>query len=246
MSNTIDKHYTDPRLVAIYDLDNPWSADTDYYLSLATKNKMNILDLGCGTGILACAFAAKGHFVTGVEPSQQMLEQAKKKQHADKVNWICSLAENFYSNQKFDLIIMTGHVFQVFITDNEIQNILRIMRSHLANEGIVAFESLNPNQKLWEHWKSDTYKTIANGKEVIKSWKEINSIENNKVTFSNVYQFPDTIITSQSTFCFLSYKDLKEKVEQEGFSIVKAHGDWSRTPFTENSKEIILVLEAKG
>ena len=46
-----------------------------------------------------------------------MLEQAKRKNPADKVNWVRSPAENFHSDQKFDLITMTGHVFQIFTTE---------------------------------------------------------------------------------------------------------------------------------
>ena len=246
MNQSIDEHYINPRLVDIYDLENPWSEDTDYYLSLATKKEMNILDLGCGTGILTCAFAAKGHFVTGVDPSPQMIEKAKKKNHADKVNWICSPAENFHSNQKFDLITMTGHVFQIFNTENKRRKILKIMRSHLSKGGIVSFESLNPSLKLWENWTPDTLKAIVNGEETIKCWKEIISVESDNVHFHNIYQFPDTTFTSQSTLGFLKYKDLKKIVEQEEFNVLHVYGDWSRAPFTENSKEIILVMESKG
>ena len=220
--------------------------DTDYYLSLATKDKMNILDLGCGTGTLTCAFSTKGHCVTGVDPSEQMLKQAKRKQGADKVKWVCSRAEDFRSNQKFDLITMTGHVFQIFITDEEIQNILKTMKLHLSEEGIISFESLNPRVKLLENWTSDTFQTLIKDKETVKCWKEIISIEGTKVSFYNVYQFPDTALKSQSTFGFRSYKDLKIKIEQEGFNISQVYGDWSRTPFTDNSKEIIFVLESKG
>ena len=246
MKHQIDEHYLNPRLVDIYDFENPWAEDTDYYLSLATKNKMNILDLGCGTGILACAFSAKGHYVTGVDPSEQMLEQAKKKQGANKVKWVCSRAEDFCSNQRFDLIIMTGHVFQIFITDEEIQNILKTMRLHLSKEGIISFEVLNPSVKLWKNWTSDTCKIFTKDKETIKCWKEIISIEDTKVTFYNIYQFPDTVLKSQSTLGFRSHKDLKAKIEKEGFNISQAYGDWFQTPFTENSKEIIFVLKSKG
>ena len=42
MKTQVDTHYLNPRLVAIYDLENPWAKETDYYLSLATKDKMNI------------------------------------------------------------------------------------------------------------------------------------------------------------------------------------------------------------
>ena len=246
MKNLADEHYLNPRLVAIYDLENPWAKDTDYYLSLAIKDKMNILDLGCGTGTLTCAFAAKGHCVTGVDPSEQMLIQAKRKQGADKVKWICARAENFLSNQRFDLITMTGHVFQIFITDEEIQNILKTMQLHLSKKGIISFESLNPRAELWENWTSDTYQILTKDKKTVKCWKEIISIEDTKVSFYNIYQFPDTTLKSQSTLGFRNYKDLKIKIEQGGFNISQTYGDWSRTPFTENSKEIIFVLESKG
>lgn len=245
MNTPIDTHYLNPRLVAIYDLENPWAKDTDYYLSLATKNKMNILDLGCGTGTLTCVFANKGHCVTGVDPSEQMLEQAKKKKGADKVKWICSRAEDFHSNQKFDLITMTGHVFQVFITDEEIQNILKTIKLHLSEGGIVSFESLNPSVQIWDNWASGTLQTFTKDKETIKCWKEIISTEGTKVSFYNVYQFPDAILKTRSTWGFHSYKDLNGKIEKEGFNISQVYGDWSRTPFTENSKEIIFVLESQ-
>ena len=245
MKTQVDTHYLNPRLVAVYDLENPWAKDTDYYLSLATKEKMNVLDLGCGTGTLTCAFANEGHYVTGVDPSEQMLEQAKKKQGADKVRWVCSGAEDFRSNQKFDLITMTGHVFQVFITDEDIQNILKTMKLHLSKKGIISFESLNPSVQKWNKWASGTLQTLTTDKETIKCWKEIISIEGAKVNFYNVYQFPDTTLKTKSTWGFYSYKDLKIKIEQEGFNISQVYGDWSRTPFTDNSKEIIFVLKSK-
>ena len=245
MKTQVDTHYLNPRLVAVYDLENPWAKDTDYYLSLATKEKMNILDLGCGTGTLTCAFANKDHYVTGVDPSEQMLEQAKKKQGADKVRWVCSGAEDFRSNQKFDLITMTGHVFQVFITDEDIQNILKTMKLHLSKEGIISFESLNPSVQQWDKWTSGTLQTLTTNKETIKCWKEIISIEGTKVNFYNVYQFPDTTLKTKSTWGFYSYKDLKIKIEQEGFNISQVYGDWSQTPFTDNSREIIFVLKSK-
>ena len=46
----LDQHYVDPRLVALYDRDNPRGADTDFYLALATElDARTILDLGSFT-----------------------------------------------------------------------------------------------------------------------------------------------------------------------------------------------------
>ena len=42
-----------PRLVELYDIENPRGADTDFYLSLAAElDAHRILNLGCGTGLL--------------------------------------------------------------------------------------------------------------------------------------------------------------------------------------------------
>ncbi len=38
------------------------------------QKRADILDLGCGTGSLAIGFAARGHRVTALDPSQPMLQ----------------------------------------------------------------------------------------------------------------------------------------------------------------------------
>ena len=68
---TKDLSYEDPRLAEIYDLDNPWAEDTDFYLAQAEPGPAGVLDLGCGTGTLCCALAHRGHRVTGIDPAGQ-------------------------------------------------------------------------------------------------------------------------------------------------------------------------------
>ncbi|MBM3545856.1 MAG: class I SAM-dependent methyltransferase [Alphaproteobacteria bacterium] len=69
--------YTDPRLAAVYDPLNPPGREQDFHLALAGERPCAILDLGCGTGRLACAFAARGHRVHGVDPAPAMLDIAQ-------------------------------------------------------------------------------------------------------------------------------------------------------------------------
>ena len=43
----LDQHYVDPRLVALYDSDNPGREDTAFYVGLAADlHASSILDLG--------------------------------------------------------------------------------------------------------------------------------------------------------------------------------------------------------
>lgn len=56
-----DKIYSDAKIAELYDLCNTWGDDNDFYLSLATgSEKLKILDLGCGTGILSPCIRRKG------------------------------------------------------------------------------------------------------------------------------------------------------------------------------------------
>src|SRR5215472_12063895 len=123
--------YHDPEIAAIYELANPLAQDAVFYLSLAGRKSFSVLDLGCGTGTLGCAFAECGHRVTGVDPAAAMLAVARSKPYADRVEWVESSAQAYRSERRFDLIVMTGHAFQVLLTDADAVAILETMRRHL-------------------------------------------------------------------------------------------------------------------
>ena len=76
----IDKLYTDPELVQFYDLENGWGTDTEFCFQLASTAQ-SILDLGCGTGILA-ARLGKARRVVGVDPASAMLDQSNASRSA--------------------------------------------------------------------------------------------------------------------------------------------------------------------
>ncbi len=124
--------YTDPRLAACYDSANPHDPADDFYLALAGAAPKTILDMGCGTGRLAVALAERGHRVTGADPSAGMMRVARNRAGGERVTWVDSDSASLALETRFDLIIMTGHVFQVFLEDDEVRATLRNLRRHLA------------------------------------------------------------------------------------------------------------------
>ncbi|MDD9901135.1 MAG: hypothetical protein OXT65_09180 [Alphaproteobacteria bacterium] len=51
----VDAHYVNPKLAEVYDYDSGWGEDRTFYLNLAGAPPQDILDLGCGTGLLCDA-----------------------------------------------------------------------------------------------------------------------------------------------------------------------------------------------
>ncbi len=74
----------------------------------------SILDVGCGTGALACRVAMLGLDVTGVDPALASLQLAQIKPNADQVRWIHGSTAQLPSPIS-DMALMTGNVAQVFL-----------------------------------------------------------------------------------------------------------------------------------
>jgi SAM-dependent methyltransferase len=241
---TEDLNYQNPRLAEVYDLDNPWAQDTDFYLALAEPGPCHVLDLGCGTGTLCCALAQRGHLVTGVDPASAMLAIAASKPHAENVEWIHSLAQDYYSENRYDLIVMTGHVFQLLLTDEDVLAVLGTIRKQLKAGGKAAFETRNPNidwARLWGTHAPVEHTSVSGH---LRETLEITCEFGELISFQQQFEFPDMTITSSSTLRFLSRTQVEDLIARSGLITREVFGDWDRSRFEpDQSPEIIFILE---
>ncbi len=238
-----DKIFTDPRLAAVYDLFNDFGEDTPFYLELAGAAPRRVLDVGCGTGRLACALAAKGHQVTGADPAAAMLAEARRKPEAGEIAWVEGFADRLDLAERFDLIVMTGHVFQVFLENSEILAVLRNMKRHLAEGGCLAFETRNPAAREWETWTEDDSETVVHPEygPVEARWV-LTSVDGRYVTFETRTRFADgSQLTAPSTLRFVTAEELAALLAQAGFEEVTWYGDWDRSPLGPDTPEIIVL-----
>ena len=115
----VDAHYTEPRLAALYDPLDKDRSDLEVYAAMAAEfGARSVLDIGCGTGTLACLLASRGLSVTGLDPALASLDIARAKPFGDRVRWVHGPADALPPMQA-DLATMTGNVAQVFITDDD-------------------------------------------------------------------------------------------------------------------------------
>ncbi len=242
----LDLHYTDPQLVALYDIINPRGIDTDFYVKLAEDIKAKIIvDLGCGTGLLTRKLVSKDRQVIGIDPSSAMLTYGKKQAYGDSVQWEKGDA-SILGSQKADLVLMTGNVAQIFLDDTKWYTTLRAIYTALRQGGYIAFESRNPAAKAWENWnRESSYKLIKSPFGLIECWLELNSISHNIVCFKSYYVFKKTgkILETESELRFRNFKEITNTLQSIGFCIQHVYGNWYREPITKDSKVMIFIAQ---
>lgn len=234
--------YQNAQIAEIYDLANPPAPDADFYLAVAAPHPGSVLDLGCGTGTLCCALAEHGHRVTGVDPAAAMLAVAKRKPHAEKVEWVESSAQTYRSSRRFDLVVMTGHAFQILLTDSDALAALETMRVHLSEGGSAAFETRNPHVNWAGEWAARTPRMIAS-KQVVETLQVTDS-NSEFVSFDTSYRFPHATVTTSSTLRFPSREHVETLIARAGMKVRHLYGDWDASRFDPTlSREIIFIAE---
>ena len=245
----MNEEFSDARLAAIYDLLNPWAADNEFYLSLPRPGDASVLDLGCGTGVLACAYARRGLAVVGVDPAQPMLSIARSRPRGDRVEWMEASAQTYRSDRRFDLVVMTGHVFQFFLTDEDVQGALSTVRRHLAEEGRVAFETRNPLARGWAQWTAArSFESVqVQGGGQVDAWTQVEAVEGDLVHYTMRYRFrrAGETLRSEGTLRFIGRTELERHCARAGLRIEALYGDWKRSPLASESPEMIVLASAR-
>ena len=241
----LDQHYIDPRVTAIYDTECAGRDDIEFYLVLARElHAHNVIDLACGTGVLAVDLAAQGASVVGVDPAGAMLDVARGRPGGDQVRWINGDSSAMPEGEA-DLVVMTGHAAQVFLTDDDWTAVLNDCAKALRPGGFLAFETRNPSARGWSTWnRTDSYGTY-DGPERFESWVEVTDERPGFVDFlgHTVFASDGVDVVSTSTLRFRTQEEVANGLSAAGFSVRTVYGDWDRGPVADNALELIFIAE---
>ena len=129
--------------------------------------KVRILDIGCGGGLLTEPMKKLGAEVVGIDASQKNIQVAKlhAKKNNLKIDYLCTSPENFSKNMKFDVILNMEIVEHV----EDIDLFLKSSAKLLKKGGIMFVATLNKTLK--------SYLFAIIGAEYILRWLPIGTHE---------------------------------------------------------------------
>lgn len=218
-----DAGFSDPRLARLYD---PLEVDRDdlevYRSLLRDLGARSVLDVGCGTGSLACLLAADGLRVVGVDPAGASLDLARDKPGADRVRWVLGTIRAALPLH-VDAVVMTGNVAQVFTGDDAWADVLAASFESLRPGGRLIFETRDPARRAWAEWTAEHTDTraVVPGVGPIHTWTDLVDVFDEWVTFRSTVVFEATAstLTSTSTLRFRDQAPLHDDLARAGFVV---------------------------
>ncbi len=128
---------------------------------------VNILDIGCGGGLLSEPMCRLGAIVTGIDASMKNINIAKlhAKKNNLKINYLCSSPEKLKIKKKYDVILNMEIIEHV----DDIQFFLKSCSKLLKKNGVMFVATINKTLK--------SYIFAIVGAEYILKWLPIGTHE---------------------------------------------------------------------
>ena len=129
--------------------------------------KVKILDIGCGGGLLSEPMSRLGAEVVGIDASEKNIQVAKlhAKKNSLNIKYHCTSPENFITNTKFDVILNMEIIEHV----EDVDFFLKSCANLLKKEGIMFVATINKTLK--------SYVFAIIGAEYIMRWLPIGTHE---------------------------------------------------------------------
>jgi len=187
--------------------------DLPFWESMATGSK-RILELGCGTGRVT-EVLVKHAPVTAVDLLVEMLRRAFQKAPAAQL--VAADLRQFAFAERFDLIVLADDPMAHLISIDDRARVLRLILDHLTPDGRVVIEGL--------------YRPAGSAPGVEESWTaaEDPSVWNVRYRYASVEVA--TVMRSWSL------------EEIAGLQVEHLWGDFDRSPFSDDSKRMIIVAK---
>jgi len=136
-------------------------------LSEHSLKKVNILDIGCGGGLLTEPMSRLGANVVGIDASKKNIDVAKfhAKKNKLKINYICASPESLKIKKKFDVILNMEIVEHV----DDVNFFIKKSSDLLKKNGLMFVATLNKTLK--------SYLFAIVGAEYILKWLPIGTHE---------------------------------------------------------------------
>ncbi|MBI5419535.1 MAG: methyltransferase domain-containing protein [Deltaproteobacteria bacterium] len=205
-----------------------------------------IEDLGCGRGRHAIPMARRGHKVTGVDISENMLRLARCRAEKEgvQVEWVREDMRTFCRPRAFNLCLSLFTSFGYF-SDEENRKVLDNVAKSLKEGGALLLDLRNAGKGLSRLEDGDKTMEVPTGNLRMSVRFDPRTM---RARAEHTLVRPDGIrISSTFDVRIYSMEELREMLLKAGMRVKDFYGSLSGDPFDdESSRMVVHAVKAKG
>jgi 2-polyprenyl-3-methyl-5-hydroxy-6-metoxy-1,4-benzoquinol methylase len=225
-----------------------FDADLEFYTSALPEN-VDILELGCGSGRLSRALAGRGHSVTGVDISSEMLARGSMRDTTN-ITYLCEDMMKISFQKRFGAIIIAYNTLNLLIKPERVKHCLQLARNHLQENGLLLLQIFLPGSKTTPSGNAKTFQfqifeTPDGGKLIKETLKDCREEEQLIVLQERYRVRPITgkkeDLSHTMNLLALPYQAWIRLITGVGFTINAQYGDYTLSPFTAGKGSRLLL-----
>ena len=200
----------------------------------------NVLDVGCGAGRHAAAFAAQGMQAVGIDLSPNSIQSARavygESDHLRFIHGDMRSLEDHVEGESFDVVSSLFTSMGYFEADADLARTIAGVAWALRSNGLFIFDFLNPEQVahglVEQEVKEAGGYTFTIHRRIANGWieKSIQHADSNGQHQHHVERVRA-----------LSPDGWRQHLERAGFFIEAHYGDYALAPWRENAPRSILI-----
>jgi SAM-dependent methyltransferase len=228
------------RLSQVYDLG--WGDFPTNYVSLITGllqeqhiNRAKVLDLACGTGILAIELARKGHIVKGIDISPEMIRMAKSKSTGlANVSFEVADMTRLQAEDTYHLVMCTFDSINYITRISDLRKMFRFTAQALRHKGIFIFDS--NTRKLYRSHHNDRVERELGGQTFIQQCTF--NPGRNRATVEFMFSDGNKEVHKQRPYDF---EELEPLLLMNGFTLLELFSWFDRSPYSAKTEKLFCV-----
>ena len=211
----------------------------------------DVLDLGCGTGVMTLELCRRGYDMIGVDISPEMLTVARQAGEdegmSDKLLWLC---QDMCSFELYGTVEATVSCLDCInhLTDTKaLQKCFSLVHNYLVPDGLFIFD-VNSKYKFENIYADNSYVLEEDG--IMCVWQNYYNEKSHMCDFCISLFSEDedgryTRIDEYQRERMYPTSTLKSLLVKTGFELVGVYGDLDFSPASDTSERIYIVAKAK-
>lgn len=227
---------------------NDTTEETEFLDDIFKKygRKDTILDCCCGVGRHCRALAEKGYNITGIDISKKQIENAKKINGIENINYLNMDVRDIQLEKKnYDAGICMWTTYNYLSQKEDFEKFIKGVYNHLSQEGIFVLDSKNiPALEKNRIYKRDN-KTEKLDLELLICKRIIQNVQNSQYFYFIKRNGKNEFYIDEEFVRFYYLNEINEIVYKY-FDVVEVYGDFDMSKYSEEkSRRFIVILKRK-